>query len=153
MFFMGEEVGASRPYRYNDFLDNREDFPALRQGTGARLFRFYADVLRLRRAHPALRSHSCQIVHVHDTNRILAFRCSTTAEDMLVVACLNNWSFRGGYRIQDTRIADGRWREIFNSDADAYGGSGLSNAGSLESSGGVINVTIPANSVFVLQRQ
>ena len=153
MFFMGEEVGASRPYRYNDFLDNREDFQALRQGTGARLFRFYADILRLRRAHPALRSHSCQIVHVHDTNRVLAFRCSTTAEDMLVVACLNNWSFRGGYRIQDTRIADGRWREIFNSDADAYGGSGLSNAGSLESSGGAINVTIPANSVFVLQRQ
>ena len=32
MFFMGEEVGASLPYRYNDFLNNREDFPALRQG-------------------------------------------------------------------------------------------------------------------------
>ena len=40
MFFMGEEVGASEPYRYNDFLDNREDFPALRRGTGGRLFRF-----------------------------------------------------------------------------------------------------------------
>ena len=27
MFFMGEEVGASRPYRYADFLIAREDYP------------------------------------------------------------------------------------------------------------------------------
>ena len=153
MFFMGEEVGASLPYRFDDFLDNREDFPALRQGAGARLFRFYQDVLRLRQAHPALRSRACEIVHVHDANRVLAFRCWTTAEDMLVVGSLNDWAFRDGYRIQDTRIADGQWREIFNSDADIYGGSGLFNAGTIASSGGVISVNLPANSVFVLQRQ
>ena len=153
MFFMGEEVGASLPYRFDDFLDNREDFPALRQGAGARLFRFYPDVLRLRLAHPAFRSRSCQIVHVHDTNRVIAFRCWTTAEDILVVGCLNDWAFPNGYRIQDTRIADGEWREIFSSDADIYGGSGLSNSGAIASSGGAISVNVPANSVFVLQRQ
>ncbi len=153
MFFMGEEVGASLPYRFEDFLDNREDFPALRQGAGARLFRFYQDVLRLRQAHPAFRSRSCQIVHVHDTNRVIAFRCWTTAEDILVAGCLNDGAFPNGYRIQDTRIADGEWREIFSSDADIYGGSGLSNSGAIASSGGVISVNVPANSVFVLQRQ
>ncbi|HEX3440341.1 MAG TPA: glycosidase, partial [Pseudolabrys sp.] len=25
MFFMGEEIGAQKPYRYNDFAENRED--------------------------------------------------------------------------------------------------------------------------------
>jgi len=153
MFFMGEEVGAQRPYRYNDFLDNREDFAALRAGSGARLFRFYQDVLRLRWAHPAFRSHTCQIVHVHDTNRVLAFRCTSAGEDMLVVGCLNNWSFRNGYRIQDSRIADGQWREVFNSDADVYGGTNLGNPGQIASAGGIITVNIPANSVLVLQRQ
>ncbi len=153
MFFMGEEVGAQRPYRYNDFLDNREDFEALRAGSGARLFRFYHDVLLVRRTHPAFRAHSCQIVHVHDTNRVLVFRCTTAGEDMLVVACLNDWSFRNGYRVQDTRIADGQWREIFNSDAEVYGGTGLGNPGQISSAGGIITVAIPANSVLVLQRQ
>ncbi|MBL8667133.1 MAG: alpha amylase C-terminal domain-containing protein [Rhodospirillales bacterium] len=153
MFFMGEEVGASLPYRYNDFLDNREDFLALRQGAGARLFRFYQDVLRLRRAHPAFRSRNCQIVHVHDANRIIAFHCWTQGEDMLVVGSLNDWAFRAGYRLQDSRIADGQWREILNSDADAYGGTGLLNSNPIASGGGVITVNLPANSVLVLQRQ
>lgn len=153
MFFMGEEVGASLPYRYDDFLNSREDYLALRQGAGARLFRFYQDVLRLRQAHPAFRSRNCQIVHVHDANRVIAFHCWTQGEDMLVVGCLNDWAFRNGYRLQDSRIADGQWREVLNSDADTYGGAGLLNADPIASSGGVITVNVPANSVFVLQRQ
>ena len=55
MFFMGEEVGASLPYRFADFLGAREDYAALRAGAGANLFRFYADLIRLRLTHPALR--------------------------------------------------------------------------------------------------
>ena len=97
------------------------------QGAGARLFRFYQDVLRLRQAHPAFRARNCQIVHVHDANRVIAFHCWTQGEDMLVVGCLNDWAFRAGYRLQDSRIADGQWREILNSDADVYGGTGLLN--------------------------
>ena len=74
MFFMGEEVGASRPYRYDDFVNAREDYYALRQGAGANLFRFYQDLIRLRLAHPALRSSQIDIVYTHDANRVLAFR-------------------------------------------------------------------------------
>ena len=74
MFFMGEEVGASRPYRYADFINAREDYHALRQGAGANLFRFYQDLIRLRLAHPALRSTNIDIIYTHDANRMLAFR-------------------------------------------------------------------------------
>lgn len=45
MFFMGEEVCASKPYRHDDFLENREDFSALRDGAGNKMFRYYRDII------------------------------------------------------------------------------------------------------------
>jgi 1,4-alpha-glucan branching enzyme len=153
MFFMGEEVGASLPYRYADFLNAREDYLALRNGPAGALFRFYAALIRLKLAHPALRSQACDIIHAHDANRIVAFRRWAVGEEMLVVGSLNNSAFAAGYRFQDSRIADGQWREVFNSDATAFGGGGLANPAPIPSSGGVITVNIPANSIVVLQRQ
>ena len=93
------------------------------------------------------------MLHVHDDNRVIAFRRWTVGEEMIVVGSLNDWAFRGGYRIQDSRIADGRWRELLNSDAPQYGGSGLLNGGDITSSGGTISFDIPPNSVLVLRRQ
>ncbi|MHB9073246.1 MAG: alpha-amylase family glycosyl hydrolase [Desulfobaccales bacterium] len=153
MFFMGEEVGASRPYRYADFINAREDYYALRQGAGANLFRFYQGLIRLRLAQPALRSPDLDILHTHDANRVLAFRRWQGSEELLIVASLNNNAFADGYVIYNDRIADGQWREIFNSDAAAYGGSGLASQGLSPSAGGVFTVRVPANSVLVFQRQ
>lgn len=153
MFFMGEEVGASQPYRYNDFNDHRENFPALRQGAGANLFRFYQELIRLRLAHPALRSRNIDVLYTHDANRVLAFRRWEAGQELLVIASLNNSAFADGYRIQSSRIADGRWREIFNSDTAGYGGSGLVDADPIPSAGGAFSARLPANSVLVFQRQ
>jgi 1,4-alpha-glucan branching enzyme len=153
MFFMGEEVGASRPYRYADFLNAREDYPALRQGAGANLFRFYRDLIFLRLSHPALRSHNLDILHTHDANRILAFRRWEESEELLIVASLNNTSFIDGYSIQDSYLGDGQWREIFNSDAAVYGGNGVANQRLISSAGGEFTVRVPANSLLVFQRQ
>ena len=102
MFFMGEEVGASRPYRYADFINAREDYHALRQGAGANLFRFYQDLIRLRLAHPALRSTNLDIIHTHDANRMLAFRRWEGSAELLVVASLNNSAFTDGYGMQNS---------------------------------------------------
>ncbi|MCL4503311.1 MAG: alpha-amylase family glycosyl hydrolase [Deltaproteobacteria bacterium] len=153
MFFMGEEVGASRPYRYADFLNAREDYPALRRGAGANLFRFYQDLIRLRLSRLVLRSHNIDIIYTHDANRVLAFRRWEESEELLIVASLNNTSFIDGYGIQNPRLIDGQWREIFNSDAAAYGGSGLANQGLIPSASGEFTVRMPANSVLVFQRQ
>ena len=153
MFFMGEEVGASRPYRYIGFDQARENYYALRGGEGHWLFRFYADAIWTRSAHPALRSPNCRTVHVHDDNRVVAFHRWAASEDLLVVGSLNNCAFRDGYRLQNANIADGRWREIFNSDAPAFGGSNMLNAGDIRSAGGELTLNIPANSVLVLQRR
>ena len=153
MFFMGEEVGALRPYRYVGFLDEREDFQALRAGDGAGLFRFYSALIRLRRARPALCSRNIDVLHTHDTNRILAFRRWEAGEELLVIASLNNSAFATGYRIQNSRIADRQWREVFNSDAQDYGGDGLLNPGVIASTGGLFSARLPANSVLIFQRQ
>jgi 1,4-alpha-glucan branching enzyme len=153
MFFMGEEVGASMPYRFADFATAREDYRELRQGTGARLFRFYADLIRLRLTRPALRSRNASVVYVHDANRILAFRRFEGGEDLLVIVSLNNRAFADGYVLRSAGLSDGRWREVFNSDAPAYGGGGLGNGGALDAVGGALTVRLPANAVVVLQRQ
>ncbi|MFZ1413072.1 MAG: alpha-amylase family glycosyl hydrolase [Defluviicoccus sp.] len=153
MFFMGEEVGASRPYRYGDFINNREDYEALREGTGAALFRFYQDVIGLRRSRPALRSRNIEVLHVHDANRMLVFRRWEGAEEFLVVASLNNAAYVDGYRIQSPRIADADWREVLNSDAALYGGTNMGNTAPIAARGGTMSVRVPANAVVVLQRQ
>ena len=156
MFFMGEEVGASQPYRYDDVQagrETRENYYALRDGAGANLFRFYADVIRSRLAHPSLRSHDCDILHANDENRVIAVRRRGAGEEAIVIGSLNNSAFSNGYRIEDWRISDASWREVFNSDASQYGGGGLLNGGHITSTGGAITVDIPANSVLVLQRQ
>lgn len=153
MFFMGEEVGASEPYRYNDFIYHRENFPAMRNGTGANLFRFYQELIGLRLAHPALRSRNIDILYTHNANRILAFRRWEVGEELLVIASFNNAEFTDGYSIQSSQIADGQWREIFNSDAQGYDGSGLINPGAIASASSVFSARMPANSVLVFQRQ
>jgi 1,4-alpha-glucan branching enzyme len=150
---MGEEIGAQRFYRYSDFLSNREDLLGERQGEGQRLFRFYQDIIRLRLEHSGLRSHQIDIIHVHNTNRIIAFRRWDNAEELLVVASLNNSPFSSGYAIENSRLGNGTWREIFNSDAEPYGGNRIGNlGGSMASSNGRIYVVVPANGFVVFQR-
>ena len=58
MFFMGEEVGAQKPYTLRHFMANREDIAGQRAGSGAQLFRFYQDLIRFSRQHPAIRAQS-----------------------------------------------------------------------------------------------
>lgn len=152
MFFMGEEVGASQPYRYDDFIQFREDYPGLRAGDGAALFRFYQELIRLRLGSPALRSHAIEVVHVHDANRIMAFRRFDGAQDIVVMASLNNQSFAAGYTIQHPAIGDGRWQEIFNSDSKLYGGSGLMNTQTITTANGSFTARLPANSVIAFER-
>ena len=131
MFFMGEEVGAKEPYRYNDWLHHREDFRALRATTGVNLFSFYRDIIRLRRRHAALRSPHLAVLHAHDANRVLAFRRWLEDAEFLVFASLNNTPFADGYWISHPALRDGAFVELLNSDDSAYGGSGVTNPGRL----------------------
>jgi 1,4-alpha-glucan branching enzyme len=156
MFFMGEEVGAHPPYTHDGFLNQRVDIPAERQGAGSRLFRFYQDLITLSQRLPSIRSRNLHILHVSNANRVIAFKRWHSAEEVLVVASLNNTPFSDGYTIAADllSIPDARWKEIFNSDAAAYGGRNFGNSGAtLTSLQGQLEVRIPANAVLLFVRQ
>ena len=153
MFLMGEEVGAQKDYRYNDFIDNREDLYGQRQGDGAQLFRFYHDIIRFRLDNTGLHSHDIDVFYTHNVNRIIAFRRWGNGEEFLIVASLNNNPFETGYTIENNRIADGQWQEVFNSDSGDYGGDNVGNYGvAIPASQGRVTVVIPANGFVVLQK-
>ena len=121
MFFMGEEVGAKEPYRYNDWLYHREDFQVLRATSGGKLFEFYRDVIRLHRRYDALRSPHIEVLHAHDANRVLVFRRWLAHQEFLVFASFSNTPFADGYRISHSGLHHGVFVEVLNSDSAAPG--------------------------------
>ncbi len=166
MFFMGEEIGAQKLYKYQQrglqnsedvikggFFYNREDLRGERQNNGQRLFKFYQDLIRFRLNHSGLRSHNIDIIHVHNDNRVIAFKRWDETQEFLVVASLNNSPFADGYAIENYRIPDGTWKEMFNSDLQSYGGNNVGNLGAnITSNNGYIYVVVPANGFVVLQK-
>jgi 1,4-alpha-glucan branching enzyme len=156
MFFMGEEIGAQQQYRYDNFLQKREDILGERHGNGAAIFRFYQDIITLRRRLGAVRNRNIDILHQHNSNRIIAFKRWNGDEEVIIVASLNNTAFVNGYVIERDMIAipNAGWKEIFNSDAAVYGGQNLGNAGrTVPSTQGQLKVVIPANGFVVLVKQ
>ena len=156
MFFMGEETGAQNQSTYNNFLSSREDILGERNGSGKTLFRFYQELITLTRRLPSIRSHNIDILHVSDSNRVIAFKRWSGDEQVIVLASLNNSAFANGYVVEKDLIGipDGGWKEIFNSDGEAYGGQNVGNRGAvIASSGGRLNVVIPAAGFVVLVKQ
>jgi 1,4-alpha-glucan branching enzyme len=156
MFFMGEEVVAQKRCKFDNIATSKEDLRGERAGDGARMFRYYQDLIRLRRANPAVRSHSIDIVHAHGTNRVIAFTRRQGSNQLLIIASLNNRPFGDGYVIRTgaDRLPSGLWQETFNSDAGLYGGGNVGNFGAaIPCDDGRIELNIPANGVLVLQRR
>ncbi len=154
MFLFGEEVGFQNDFLYNHILSLREDFKGLRRTSGRLLFTFYSDLIRLRLDNPGLRSSAIDVLHVHDANRVLAWRRWGESDDFLVLASLNNHAYLNGYDVSNSRLADGDWKEVFNSDLTKYGGDNIGNFGAtaIPSRGGVLHAVIPANGFVVLKR-
>jgi 1,4-alpha-glucan branching enzyme len=155
MFLMGEEIGAAKYFRYNDFFSNKEDLIGQRTADGQFLFRFYQDVIRLVTSSPAARSTAIDVIYRHNDNRVIAFTRSCPSQQLLVLASLNDAPFSQGYFISTdpSRLPPGGWQEIFNSDAAVYGGDNVGNGGStLQVNAGQINAVIPAHGFIVLQK-
>lgn len=154
MFLMGEEIVAQKLYKYDNVADAKEDLLGERAGAGAAMFRFVQDLIRLRRANRAVRSHNLDVVHTHDANRVIAFTRREATSDVVVVASLNNGPFdRYSIETGPDRLPAGDWVETFNSDAGLYGGSDVGNFGSpIRSADGRLKLQLPANGFVVLQR-
>ena len=156
MFFMGEEVGAQQPYTVNDFLKHREDIIGLRESDGKLLFRFYQELIAVCKRLPSIRSQNIDILHQSNENRVIVFKRWTGDEQVIIATSLNNSPFASGYTVTKDAlgIPVGGWKEIFNSDAAAYGGTNVGNQGSIiASTPGSLTCVLPAAGFVVLVKQ
>lgn len=156
MFFMGEEIGAQKRYTFDHFLLNRENIIGERIGNGKALFHFYQDLISLNRRLRSIRSQDIDILHVSNSNRVIAFKRWRGDEEVIIVASFNNTAFADGYVIEKDLLAipNAGWKEIFNSDAAIYGGQNRGNGGAtIPSNQGSLNITVPANGFVVLVKQ
>lgn len=155
MFFMAEKSAAQKYYTYSNVLTSREDILGDSTGLGARMFRFYQDAITLSSRLRSVRSHNIDILHCHDSNRVIVFKRWSVEEQVIVFASLNNSSFGNGYVVRKDlpAIPNGFWKEIFNSDAEIFGGANVGNAGGIiQSSDGAIEVVIPANGFVIFAK-
>jgi 1,4-alpha-glucan branching enzyme len=155
MFLMGEEIGAAKYFRYNDFFLNKEDLIGERTGDGQFLFRFYCDLIRFVTASAAARSRALDVIYADNDNRVIAMTRTSPSQQLLVLASLNDAPFDQGYVIgtDSSRLAAGGWQEMFNSDAAIYGGDNVGNGGAtLPVSGGQIDAVIPAHGFVVFEK-
>ncbi|UCG11773.1 MAG: alpha amylase C-terminal domain-containing protein, partial [Deltaproteobacteria bacterium] len=94
--------------------------------------------------------------HLHGVLTLM--RKGHSENDMIIVACNFTPVPRLGYRVGVPR--SGYWREILNSDAKEYGGSGLGNLGGVEASPipfhgrpHSLNLTLPPLAVVFLKTE
>jgi 1,4-alpha-glucan branching enzyme len=130
LLFMGGELGQEREWSHERSLDWHLGLDPAHAG----IARWVGDLNRLMRAEPALHARDFEPggfewIDCNDTEAsVVALLRRGRAGDPDVVAVLNFTPLaRPGYRVGVPH--PGFWREVLNSDAAEYGGSGAGNLG------------------------
>ncbi|MBI2900596.1 MAG: 1,4-alpha-glucan branching protein GlgB [Planctomycetes bacterium] len=132
LLFMGGEFGQWREWDHDGSLDwHLAEFPP-----HAGMMKWVADLNRCHREVPALHELDCapegfEWIDCHDADQsvVSLLRRGRTGPPVLVV-CNFTPVVRQDYRVGVP--AGGTWREILNSDAGVYGGSGVGNGGRVD---------------------
>ena len=156
LLFMGQEFAQGAEWSETRGLDWWQlDIPAHR-GVQALL----RDANRLYRTTPALHARDCEpegfewLVADDSANSVFAWQRRAPGEAPVVVVSNFTPVPRPGYRLPLPQA--GRWREVLNSDAGVYGGSGMGNLGGVTAEeagdGGIhASVTLPPLATLWLQ--
>ncbi len=107
------------------------------------------DLIALRRSSGALSATGgIHRVQTHNADRVVAWRRDGggSNEEFVVVSNFASQD-RPGYPV---KLPPGQWREVFNTNARLYGGTGAGNGGGLVDSAS--GVYLPAGSTVILQR-
>jgi 1,4-alpha-glucan branching enzyme len=133
--FMGSEFGQWNEWNHESSLD----WSLLDQPLHAGMHRWTKDLNRTYRELPALWQRDFEPggfewIDFHDVEAsVVSFlRRGKSEDDVAVVVCNMTPIPRASYRVGVPR--GGRWRELLNSDATLYGGSGQGNLGGVEAS-------------------
>jgi 1,4-alpha-glucan branching enzyme len=132
LLFMGGEFGQWREWSHESSLDWHLTADARHGG----LQRLVADLNQVYRQEPALYALDTEAagfewIDANDSNQSVTSYLRKDRDGNTVLAVLNYTPVaRAGYRVGVPR--GGHWRELFNSDAVMYGGSGVGNLGGVE---------------------
>jgi 1,4-alpha-glucan branching enzyme len=133
LLFMGCEFGQRREWQHDESLE----WHVLQYPLHGGLQQWVGDLNHCYRGQPALYTQDFTPdgfawVDFHDWEQsVLSFlRRGTEPDDILLVVCNFTPVPRHNYRVGVPR--GGRWRELLNSDATTYGGSGVGNLGEIE---------------------
>jgi 1,4-alpha-glucan branching enzyme len=137
LLFMGGEFGQPAEWSESKSLDWHLLNEPLHDGVRA----LVADLNKAYRAHPAMfvadhRPEGFRWIDANDSaNNVASFLRIDPASPESMVACVANFA---GHPHQNYRVGlpkAGRWRELVNTDAQNYGGSGWGNMGAVEAEG------------------
>jgi 1,4-alpha-glucan branching enzyme len=134
LLFMGGEFGQWREWTHEGALD----WDLTRDADHAGVQRWVGDLNRAYRAHPQLHRldfsrDGFEWVDMNDSDdSVLTYLRLDADGDPVLVACNFTPVVRQDYHVGVPR--GGAWREILNSDAPFYGGSGVGNMGRVEAS-------------------
>ena len=156
LLFMGQEFAQRREWSEARGLDWDLLGAPLHEG----MRRLVRDLNRLYRTRPALHARDCEgdgfEWRVVDDSANSVFAWERRAPDQQPIMIIANFTptVLRDYRVPTARPGAARWREILNSDAADYGGSGIGNAGlvSTEPDGNMI-VTLPPLATLMLEYQ
>jgi 1,4-alpha-glucan branching enzyme len=133
LLFMGGELGQWDEWSHESSVD----WHLLERPEHEGIRRWVTDLNRAYRERPALHELDCdpagfEWVHASDSeSSVLAFmRLARDGRDAALAVFNLTPVLRPNYRIGAPR--PGVWRELLNSDADVYGGSGAGNLGRIE---------------------
>jgi 1,4-alpha-glucan branching enzyme len=132
LLFMGGEFGQWNEWNHESSLD----WHLLDQPLHSQLSRWVTDLNRALREQPALHeqdfnAQGFEWIDASDADQsILSYLRRGANGELLAVICNFTPTPRHNYRMGVP--AGGLWREVLNSDASLYGGSGLGNSGGVE---------------------
>jgi 1,4-alpha-glucan branching enzyme len=133
LLFMGAELGQETEWNHDGTLP----WEALSDPLNAGVFATLQALNALYRAEPALHERDCaeggfEWVDCSDADKsVVAYlRRATGSPELLLLVLHHTPVVRRDYRVGVPH--GGRWAEIFNSDAQDFGGSGVGNLGGVE---------------------
>jgi 1,4-alpha-glucan branching enzyme len=159
LVFMGGEFGQTHEWNHDESLDWAEAARPLH----AQLAHWLGDLNRLYQAEPALHQQDFgaagfQWIDCCDTeNSVIAFLRRGAAGECVVAVCNFTPVPRSNYIVGVPY--GGYWREVLNSDALLYGGSGIGNLGGVEAGPlpaqgqpHSVALTLPPLAIVILRR-
>jgi 1,4-alpha-glucan branching enzyme len=157
LLFMGGEIGQWREWNHDRQLDWEVTWDADHSG----LQRWLKDLNRVYREHPQLYRHDFTqdgfewIDSLDSDSSVISYMRRDGDKPPVAVVCNFTPVVRHGYRIGVPW--GGTWREVLNSDAPFYGGSGVGNMGEVHAADAAchgrphtLSLTLPPLGVIVL---